>query len=131
MITSGTAAARTAAGLAYVCGNLAELRGTLGADPSGPLPRLEAVIRTGPAQGGPDLAALLDDVHSALQVAGDALGVYGQSDFRGVDAAGVESLEIVYRCPLRVCNGRDEDEITEFPARCSVSGRELPREALD
>jgi hypothetical protein len=88
------------------------------------LPRLLTAV-----QAGQDLVDLLDAVHAAVQAAGDARGVYGQAR-RGVDAVGVESLEIVYRCPLRVCSGRDEAEVTELPPRCSISGQELPREPL-
>ncbi|MGQ4380274.1 hypothetical protein ACN6K9_003646 [Streptomyces sp. SAS_267] len=134
MSTQDTGSARVAAGLAYVCGNLDDLTAVLGtADPSGPLPQLTAALRALPGQNGPgqDLADLLNQVHVALQAAGDASGAYGQTDFRGVDVAGAESLEIVYRCPIRVCRGRDEAEIATFPAHCSISGRELPREILD
>ncbi|GAB7186770.1 hypothetical protein ATKI12_6601 [Kitasatospora sp. Ki12] len=131
MTTPEQVSTRIAAGLAYVCGHLDEIRATLGddgTDASAPLPRLLTAIQASPRQ---DVANLLDALHAAVQAAGDAPGVYGQADLRGIDAVGVESLEIVYRCPLRVCSGRDESELTQFPPRCSISGQELPRESLD
>ncbi|MFE0135761.1 hypothetical protein ACFWY6_29940 [Streptomyces sp. NPDC059037] len=106
-----------------------EIHGTLGAggsEASAPLQRLLAAVRA-----GQDVTDLLDAVHAAVQAAGDALGVYGQAGHRGLDAVGVESLEIVYRCPLRVCSGWDESDAPQFPPRCSISGQELPREYLD
>ena len=131
---------QAAVGLAYVCANLQEIRslfGDEGAGPAAPLPRLLAALQALPGSGGQEaskeqIPELLSEVHTALQAQGDALGVFGHSGrVRGLDAAGVESLEIVYRCPLKVCTGRDEAESSQFPPRCSISQAELMRERLD
>lgn len=45
---------------------------------------------------------LLDALNTAVQRAGNAVGVYGGSS-RSLNLAGVDCLEIVYRCPLRLC----------------------------
>ena len=64
------------------------------------------------------------------QAEGDVLGIYGHSARAPVDAVGVESLEVVYRCPLRKCRGRTDDEVEEHSPRCSISGAALIREHL-
>jgi len=138
-MTPADAAARTAAGLAYVCAHLDDLQAILrgdGADPPVPLRQLLAAVRSGPQtprvrEQQPALADLLDAVHEAVQAAGDSWGVYGYYEQRGIGAVGIEPLEVVYRCPLRLCLGRGEDEITALPARCAISGQELRPERLD
>lgn len=130
-------AARVHAGLAYVCGHLMEFRETLGDDGtsvSTPLSKLVAALQPGsnsPTRPGQsDIAALLDMVHKAVRKAGDPQGIFGSAIRQGINAVGVESLEIVYRCPLLYCAGRTGAEVTEFPPRCQVSGEELIRERL-
>jgi hypothetical protein len=116
--------AREAAGLAYVCANLGDLRATLDEDGASALERLLAALRSGTA-----ITPLLDELHLAVQRAGDALGIYGEQD-RGLEAVGTERMEIVFRCPLEKCTGRPFDEVTEFPPLCSVNGAELIRDRL-
>ena len=122
-------AEREAAGLAYVCTNIAELRDTLhddGADPASILNRLLAAVRDGTA-----VTQLLDQVHRAAQQAGDELGIYGEYEQnRGPEAVGTERMEIVFLCPLKKCMGRSFDEVKQFPPRCSVDGVELVRHRL-
>ncbi|TDB91942.1 hypothetical protein E1264_00290 [Actinomadura sp. KC216] len=128
------------AGLAYVCANFGEIRALLedeGAGETMPLSQLKAALqdRQKPDRQGPSrehVPELLNAVHLAVQARGDVLGVFGYGGFRSVMGAdGVESLEIVYRCPLKACAGRDEAEVSEFPPRCSISGVALVREPLD
>ncbi|MEW2353610.1 hypothetical protein [Spirillospora sp. NPDC029432] len=130
---------RREAGLAYVCGRYGEISAVLGGNDTGPfepLDRLLDVLRewrgTDPDSSFEQEAdRLLELVHAALVNMGDEYGVYGNAGFRSaIDAAGVEGLEIVYRCPLRLCAGRDEVDVVEFPPRCSVNGAPLPRERL-
>ncbi|MFF0490936.1 hypothetical protein ACFYTQ_18105 [Nocardia sp. NPDC004068] len=118
-------AGRVAAGLAYLCGHLADVRETLGEDGNEPLRRLLEVVRSGEAA---DVGPALDAVHSALRSAGDARGLYGNQ--RGIGPVGVRHLEVVYRCPLGRCTGRAAGEIDEDSPRCAVAGRELLRERL-
>jgi hypothetical protein len=137
------ASLRVAFGLAYVCGHLAELRQTLqdnGCDPSTPISRLLRVCRAGPppaddrknTDSQPSLAELLDEVHTAVQAAGDILGVYVYDESRSVEPAGVQSVEIVYRCPLNLCAGRSAREAVDAHPVCSLGHRlpELLRERL-
>src|SRR5450755_986448 len=136
MVVPLSASLRVAFGLAYACGHLAELRQTLqddGSDPSTPIARLLSACRAGlpPADDGknpdrqPSLAELLDDVHAAVQAAGDILGVYVYDESRSVEPAGVQSLEIVYRCPLNLCAGRSASEVINAHPVCSL-GLSLP-----
>jgi hypothetical protein len=121
-------AGRVAAGLAYLCGHLEDLRSILGDDGTDvgmPLHHLLAVVRSGTPS---DIGAALDAVHTALQAAGDARGLYGHH--RDPAPIGVHHLEIVYRCPLARCTGRAADEVDGDPPRCALTGRELLRERL-
>ncbi len=127
----------SAARVSYVCAHLDELRVTLGddgTDSSTPLAQLLTALRVIPGQGDqadrPDLLQLLDAVDKAVRRAGDAWGTYGPADRYGGDAVGVQSVAIVYRCPLRQCIGRSDAEVTSFPPRCEISGRDLLRERL-
>ncbi|GAA3908882.1 hypothetical protein GCM10023084_71370 [Streptomyces lacrimifluminis] len=117
---------RHATALAYVCGHLAEMREMLGEQGEALLGRLEGALEDDAAEQ--DLAAVLDELHRALQRAGDAPGVYGYR--LPFNAAGLSSLQIVYRCPLRRCAGFSRAEVTEFPPHCAISGGELLRERL-
>ena len=122
-----SSAAQEAAGLAYVCANLGDLRAALdddGTDPDSVVERLLAALR-----GGSAVTALLDELNLAVRQAGDALGIYGQQD-RGLEAVGTEQMEIVFRCPLGKCTGRSFDEVADFPPHCSVNGAELIRDRL-
>ncbi|MEU2855649.1 hypothetical protein [Streptomyces syringium] len=117
---------RHEAALAYVCSHLAEIRETLGELSKALLRRLERALEAVTAEQ--DLAEALDELHRALQRAGDAPGVYGYR--LPFNAAGLTSLQIVYRCPLQRCAGRSSADVTQFPPRCAISGRELLRERL-
>ncbi|MFE3072568.1 hypothetical protein [Streptomyces sp. NPDC059247] len=122
--------ADVAAGLAYVCTHLGELRellGDEGADPATPLGRLLAL--SGAPGEDPELASLLAEVDSVLRESTDgmvSLHGFGQ----GRDGSGLEALEFVYRCPLRRCAGRPGGEVAEARPVCSISRRALLRERL-
>jgi hypothetical protein len=133
---SGAEAARVARGLAYVCRHLDELRTLLdddGTDPSKPLAKLVTALQgqaaaQQPTDGGqsrPSVAGLLDQVHAAVQAAGDALGVYG-SGVRSGGQTGMEALQVVFRCPLGRCAGRPADRVAGPPPVCTVSPAGLP-----
>ncbi|UGT68147.1 hypothetical protein LTT66_34155 [Nocardia gipuzkoensis] len=112
--------------MAYVCRNLPEIRSLLrddGGDPSTPLQRLLARARSGDS---PAISPLLDAVHSALQQAGDARGIFG--NLRGMAGVGLRPIEIVYRCPNALCTGRQDDEVGAETPRCAVTDRELIRD---
>jgi hypothetical protein len=121
---------REAAGLAYVCANLTSIRGDLqrdGVDPALVLEPLLAAVRD-----GKPVTELLEAVHQAVQRAGDSLGIFGYYgvQYRGPGAVGTEPMEIVFRCPLGKCMGRQFAEVTQISPHCSVSGAELVRERL-
>ena len=120
-------AAQEAAGLAYICTNLSELRAILGDDGKDPASVLERLL--GGLRSGETVTQLLEEAHRALQHAGDALGIYGQQD-RGAGAIGTERMEIVFRCPLGKCTGRPFGDVASFPPLCSVNGTELVRDRL-
>ena len=70
----GRLADAVADGIAYVCDNLADIRRRLERDgDSLVLDRLLTALRSGEDPAGP-----VDDLNTALQAAGDALGVYGK-----------------------------------------------------
>jgi hypothetical protein len=57
--------------------------------------------------------------------------VYGHS-VRSLQPAGIEAVEITYRCPIRRCAGRGRDDIVDSSSlRCGISGQELRRERLE
>jgi hypothetical protein len=112
-----------AVGLANVCGQLDELRQLLnddGSDEASPLSRLLAAVRAG--KPGQVIAELLDDLNEAVQDAGDMAGVFGFDVSRG-DDAGLDALEIVFRCPLARCAGRADADRQPF---CALSPARLP-----
>ncbi|MGS2646643.1 hypothetical protein [Streptosporangium sp. LJ11] len=120
---------RIAAGLAYVCHELALLRAELGDNPA--LRALPAAARS--AETTPkELVQLLDVVHEAvIRATGDSWGIYGNLNRHPGELPGVESLEIVYRCPLGRCAGRLREEVRTFPPTCDLAdGRRLDRERL-
>jgi hypothetical protein len=131
---SGAEVARVARGLAYVCRHLDELRTLLnddGTDPSAPLTELVSALQgqapsrsSGGGQAGPSIASLLDRVHTAVQAAGDALGVYGVG-VRSSGQTGMEPLQVVFRCPLRLCAGRPADRVSGPQPVCTVSPARL------
>lgn len=127
---TGAAGERVAAALAYVCEHFQEVEELLGADRPDDsdvmlLRRLVEVAIT-----GQDVTELLRELHDALVSRGDATGVFGQRT-RGYTVVGVERLEIVYRCPIRRCQGRQRVQVGASSSRCELAGRELLRERLD
>lgn len=106
---------RIAKALSYVCGHRDELAALLAEDDAS-LRALEAAAG-GPAADGQPLAAFLDILHTAVRRAGDPSGVYGVTN-RNVTLVGVSDLDIVYRCPLQLCVGRDGHEVTGDIPRC-------------
>jgi hypothetical protein len=122
---------RVTRALAYLCDNLVEIRAVIGEE--GPLAALMSALHDNPGSPSPpaDLARLLDAVHRQLQAAGDAHGLYGSSTRSGVYAPGLESLEVVYRCPLTMCAGRDEQDVSTVAPRCAIGAAPLIREVLD
>ncbi|MFF0744992.1 hypothetical protein ACFYVL_31785 [Streptomyces sp. NPDC004111] len=127
---------KTASALGYLCENLEEIQND-NDSVSEPLSRLLPLLRANARQLGtpsPDdrqhIADLLNAIHEALQAGEDALGLFGHAMRSPVDAVGVDSLDVVYRCPLALCTGRLEREITGALPRCSVNGAELRREHL-
>lgn len=132
--------------LAYLCEHLDEVRGKLsrgrptyedGQEPA----LLQTIVHGLQADEQPsDLAAALEELHTALRWAGDALGLWGHlpghihgRDVRGdVILAGIarESAEILYLCPVGRCSGRRPEFGTVFPLTCSVVGAPLRRERL-
>ena len=65
-------AAQEAAGLAYICANLGELRAILGDDGKDPASVLERLL--GGLRSGETVTQLLEEAHRALQRAGTRLG---------------------------------------------------------
>ncbi|WP_194819776.1 hypothetical protein [Nocardia sp. XZ_19_385] len=116
-------ALRVSAGLAYACGSLDEIRRLLrdtGADPTTPLQQLLIRMRSRDTQA---ISSALDALHTALQRAGDARGIFG--NLRGMTGAGLRPIEIVYRCPETMCTGRRDDEVGSQNPLCAITGCEL------
>lgn len=120
--------ARVSAALAYLCLHLPEILDALGEDTTS-LERLRSLLDAVDRVDRDALAEAVDAVHLALRARGDAVGLYGHR--RNLDLAGVSGFDIVYRCPLRLCNGCAAGEVDHDTARCTLSGRPLLRERLD
>ncbi|SOE32594.1 hypothetical protein SAMN05442782_9562 [Streptomyces sp. OK228] len=120
---------RIAKALSYVCGHQDELAALLDEEAVS-LHNLAAVVSLG-APGDASLTTLLDTLHTAIQRAGDPTGVYGGPG-RNLTPAGVSDLEIVFRCPLRLCIGRSAHEVGGDAPRCRFDPAEavLIRERL-
>ncbi|GAA1945609.1 hypothetical protein GCM10009837_84540 [Streptomyces durmitorensis] len=126
---SGPEALWIAKGLSYLCGHLGEVRELLnddGALPGTPLGRLLSVLREGGT--GAEVSGLLDMVDEAARRAGDQHGVYGPDNTRRGEPSGMEALQIVFRCPLRLCTGRSAREVGRSVPVCPVSPQRLPLE---
>jgi hypothetical protein len=133
----GPEADRTADALAYVCARLDWLRSLpLGNGPTAqsPLQQLLDAVRR-----GQDVSAHLDALHTAVQSAGDALGVRGargharRGEGSGLNLAGIDGrapFEHLYLCPADRCSGRRPDRTTVFPLICGITGERLRRERL-
>lgn len=120
---------RVAKALSYVCGHRDELAVLLDEDDVSLRELAARVSRCAP--GDSTLTALLEALHTAIQRAGDPSGVYGGAG-RNLIPAGVGDLEIVYRCPLRLCIGRSGHEVGGDASRCRFdpAGAALLRERL-
>jgi hypothetical protein len=120
---------RIARALSYVCGHRDELAALLDEDAVA-LHAVEAAIGS-PAADDASLTALLDALHAAVRRAGDPSGVHGGAG-RSVMPAGVADLDVVYRCPLRLCVGRSGHEVDDDVPRCRFAPAEtaLIRERL-
>jgi hypothetical protein len=119
---------RVSAALAYLCLHLPEILDALGEDTAS-VERLRSLLVAVGRVDRDALAEAVDAVHLALRTRGDAVGLYGHS--RNLDLAGVTGFEIVYRCPLHLCNGCAAGEVDHNTAHCTLSGRPLLRERLD
>jgi hypothetical protein len=122
-------ALRTALALSFLCENLDDLAELLAEDHA----LLDAVldsVRHG-SPNGVELAALLDALHTAVQRAGFAQGVHGER-VRALTPMGVSRVDVVYRCPLRICTGRPREAVDGGVPRCAVApgGMPLQRERL-
>jgi hypothetical protein len=115
-------------GVAYVCGHLDRIRADLDSngsrDPSC-LEQLIAAVRDGQDPSGP-----LDALHTALLVAGDALGVYGNT--RGLKPIGTDvntAAETIYVCPTRQCSRYSWPEGVT-PPHCEITAKPMCRVRL-
>ena len=107
--------------VAYVCGDLAGIREALGTAGE-PLDRLVAAM-----QSGDDAATPLNELHVALQTAGDALGVYGhsRSPANGLRLAGTTASrpkEALLICPIGRCSRYAWTERATATSVCAVGG---------
>ncbi|KMS67489.1 hypothetical protein ACM01_42600 [Streptomyces viridochromogenes] len=120
---------RIAEALSYVCRRRDELAALLVGNDAA-LHALEAAAGR-PAVDDALLAGFLNTLHKAVRQAGDPFGVYGGTG-RSVTPAGVRDLDIVYRCPLRLCTGRSGDEVDGDVPHCRFAppGTALIRERL-
>lgn len=122
---------RVGDGTAYVCGHLAYIRAQL--EHRGGAESLDLLLQA--ARTGQDVTGALDALHNALQVAGDALGVYG--DVRGGlpktvgDFAAARPNEQLYLCPRRRCARYSwpSRESSAAPI-CSIDGEPMTLERL-
>lgn len=116
------------AALAYLCANLQEICDALGDDGSDPTTPVAKTLAAVAADDAPATIAALNTLHAALQHIGDALGVYGS--LRGLSPTGIRGLEVIYRCPLGRCTGRDRSQAVDDAPVCAISGKQLRREVL-
>lgn len=111
-------------GIARICASPDDLRQVL--DNSAPLDAVLDLLRSDPG----DLASLigvLDALHSALQQAGDQLGLYGEAA-RGVPSGlgPGRRTDVVFHCPQGRCarSERPGPGVTERP-RCTLFDEDL------
>ncbi|MFD8087400.1 hypothetical protein ACFV4F_37570 [Kitasatospora sp. NPDC059722] len=115
--------------IAYVCGDAAGIREAL--EPATePLDRLLEAVRA-----GEDITAALNDLHVALQAAGDALGVYGynRSPSSGLRLAGAvpsRPREALLICPTGRCSRYDRPDPVAPAPTCAIDGLALRRTLL-
>jgi hypothetical protein len=123
---------QVADGLAVVCDKLTDIRTCLEED--GDVAVLDRFLEAVRA-GGPTAAAL-DDLHAALQAAGDEVGIY--SGTRGDTGAGPaphgigpsRPAEVIYLCPVRRCSRYWWPDSPAPPPVCALAGEPLRAERL-
>jgi hypothetical protein len=115
--------------LARVCADQAEIREQL--EETGEVAVLNQLVAA--VQSAADPRAQLEELHLALQRAGDALGLYGPqrgTGLPGVRAAGLGAarpVEVAFFCPRGDCTRtwRPEPDSGTSAARCSLYGEPL------
>lgn len=122
---------RVADGIAFVCGRLTDIRTCLEEDGDvAVLDRFLVAMRS-----GEDPAAMLEDLHAALQAAGDAFGIFGGLRGAGPASAphGVGSprpAEVLYLCPVRRCSRYWWPDSPGALPVCGLAGEPLRPERL-
>ncbi|GAA1646137.1 hypothetical protein GCM10009733_049100 [Nonomuraea maheshkhaliensis] len=119
--------------IAYICESSGDLREIL--DDPAPLDAVLELARSGDAD--PDrMRAVLDTLHTALQQAGDVIGLYGGTD-RGaftVSSGGlgpVRRAEIVFHCPKGRCSRMVQpDPAATARPRCTLFDEDLAWTAI-
>jgi len=122
--------------VAWVCAEEPGIRACLErAGDTSPLDRLIAVVRD-----GGDVAERLDELHSALQRCGDALGVFGPTrrggGYVGALPGGIgdpRQVEVLFLCPRGSCSRAwrpDPTTSTSSPPTCQLHGESLRWERL-
>ena len=128
------------AAVARVCAEEPQMRASLerGGDAS-PLDRLIAAVRE-----GAELSELLDELHTALQRCGDAVGVFGPArhgagfrewdlrhrdwGLRPVGLGAPSPVEVAFHCPRGTCSRDwqpDPSNPPSTPPTCPVYGEPL------
>jgi hypothetical protein len=114
--------------VSYVCGHLDRIAADLDGDESRIPSSLEQLI--GAVRQGQDPSGALEALHTALQVAGDALGIYGNT--RGLTPIGADTVtaaETVYLCPAHLCSRYSwPEDVT--PPRCEITSKPMRRVRL-
>ncbi|MET9734820.1 hypothetical protein ABZZ79_30535 [Streptomyces sp. NPDC006458] len=119
--------------IAYICENSSDLRQIL--DDPAPLDAVLALLRSGDADTA-RMRPLLDILHTALQAAGDVVGLYGGADRGGyaVSSGGlgpVRRAEIVFHCPKGHCARMVQPDPTAAARpHCALFGEDLDWSAL-
>ena len=123
--------------VARVCAEEPQIRARLErAGDTSPLDRLIAAVRD-----GGEVPERLDELHTALQRCGDALGVFGPTrrsggGFRSARPVGMGNLrpvEVVFLCPRGTCSRTwrpDPVASPSAPPPCQVHGEALRWERL-
>lgn len=128
-----SAAERRLDAMAYVCGHLDDIRTALDRTDV-----LEEVLVAVDAGRDAAVDESLQRLHTALQVAGDALGIYGNlpGAARGLWPIGVGRQsavrpdEVVYLCPANTCSRYWWPRDHTAPPRCALHGQALRRDRL-
>ncbi|MCA1671680.1 MAG: hypothetical protein LC799_05595 [Actinobacteria bacterium] len=128
---------RVRAAVGRVCSEEPQMRACLErAGDTSPLDRLIAAARD-----GAELSELLDELHTALQRCGDAVGVFGpraglrewdlrhrDSGLRPVGVGVPSAVEVAFHCPQGTCSRdwqSDPAHPSSTPPTCRVYGKPL------